>query len=138
MIEAFARIMAKRPRIRDGAFKSYLYRTGRNLALRFSERRRKVQVFSVDGMEPEIADSILSTGADPAAGTAPPGARINAADASPVEAELRQKEQKLILRRCLDRIEPELREALWLVYFEEMSYAQAAGVMGVKEKRVDL
>ena len=34
MIEAFARMLAKRPRLREGGFKSYLYKTARNLALR--------------------------------------------------------------------------------------------------------
>ena len=38
---------------------------------------------------------------------------------------------------CLDRIDPELREALWLVYMEELTYNEAALVMGVKPKRVD-
>jgi RNA polymerase sigma-70 factor (ECF subfamily) len=46
-------------------------------------------------------------------------------------------EEAKILRKCLERIEPELREAMWLVYMEQMTYAQAAKVMGVKEKRVD-
>ena len=35
MIEAFARIMVKKPRIHEGAFKAYLYKTARNLASRF-------------------------------------------------------------------------------------------------------
>ena len=41
MIEAFARIMAKKPRIREEGFKAYLYRTARNLASRFSDRRTR-------------------------------------------------------------------------------------------------
>ena len=35
------------------------------------------------------------------------------------------------------RIDPELREALWLVYSEGLTYAEAASVMGVNAKRVD-
>ena len=41
------------------------------------------------------------------------------------------------MRRCLDRIDPEPREALWLIFFEDMRYAQAAQVLGVNVKRID-
>lgn len=125
MIEAFARIMVKRPKISEGAFKAYLYKTARNLALRHQENKKRLNTFSIDGLDTELAESVLAAG-NGAAG-----------DASPVEDELRREEQKRILHLCLDRIEPELKEALWLIYFEEMSYAQAASVMGVKEKRID-
>ena len=37
----------------------------------------------------------------------------------------------------MDRLDPELSEVLWLIYFEELSYAEAAKVMGVNTKRVD-
>lgn len=40
MIEAFAHIFARERPIQDGCFKAYLYKTGRNLALRCKTRRR--------------------------------------------------------------------------------------------------
>ena len=123
MIEAFARIMVKRPSLGDGAFRAYLFKTGRNLVLCSQSLKRRMQTFSIDGLEPEIADSILAAG--------------GAINASPVEEELRQKERKQVLHLCLGRIEPDLREVLWLIYYEGMSYAQAASVMGVNEKRID-
>lgn len=113
MIDAFARIMVKKPVIGEGAFKAYLYRTARNLALRFHERMLRRQTFSIEGMETEIPDQTT------------------------VESDLGEQERKRVLYTCLNRIEPELREALWLVYIENLSYAQAAEVMGVKPKRVD-
>lgn len=124
MVEAFARIMAKCPRIRSGAFKTYLFRTARNLALRVLERKRLVPMFSMDGLEQEAAESIVSKGS------------ADFASDRPVEEELHRKERRLAVHRCLGRIEPELREALWLIYFEEMSHAQAAQVLGVREKRI--
>ncbi len=42
-----------------------------------------------------------------------------------------------MLHFCLSRIDPELREAIWLVYFEDMSYDQAGTVMRVSKKRID-
>jgi RNA polymerase sigma-70 factor (ECF subfamily) len=117
--------MAKRPRIAEGAFKAYLFRTGRNLALRSIDRRRRIVMFSVDGMDKEVAETYMAREA---------GA---ASDADGIPEMLVRDEEAKILRKCLERIEPELREALWLVYMEQMTYAQAAKVMGVKEKRVD-
>ena len=43
MIEAFAHIFARERPIQDGCFKAYLYKTGRNLALRCKTRRRFFQ-----------------------------------------------------------------------------------------------
>lgn len=125
MIEAFARIMAKRPNIGEGAFKAYLFKTARNLALRHQDKKQRMQVFSIDGLDSEIADKVL------AAGTG------QIERYSPVEEDIGHEERKQILHLCLDRIEPELKEALWLIYFEEMSYAEAAAVMKVNCKKID-
>ena len=40
MIDVFAYLLAKRPRIRAGGFKPYLYKSARNMALRHKSRRR--------------------------------------------------------------------------------------------------
>ena len=113
MIEAFARIMVKKPRISDGAFKAYLFRTGRNLASRFHAKQSR---FSRVGLDE-------TSGADP--------------EGDEIEKKLADEVRKRTLHLCLDRLDPELRDALWLVYFEDMSYAQAASVMGVKVKRIE-
>ena len=113
MIEAFARIMAKKPRIREEGFKAYLYRTARNLASRFSDRRTRLQAYSLDGSEDEIPGSVLT------------------------EERLLEGERREMIRLCFERIDPPLREALWLVYYEGMSYEAAARIMGVSRKKVD-
>lgn len=112
-VEAFARILVKKPRIREGGFKVYLYKTARNLAARFHSRESRIESFTLEGAEKELAGSTL------------------------LEEQLQGEEKKQILHLCLERIDPELREALWLVYFEDLSYADAAGVMNVSKKRVD-
>ncbi|MBO6229376.1 MAG: RNA polymerase sigma factor [Ruminiclostridium sp.] len=112
MIEAFARIMAKRPHIR-GSFKAYLYRTARNLAFRFYSSASRTKTFSIEDVGGEITD-----------GSFP-------------EIQYLDSERKRLLHLCLDRIDPKLKEALWLIYFDEMSYADAAAVMGVTKKRID-
>ena len=113
MIESFARIMAKKPRISEGNFKAYLYRTGRNLALRYHSRMVRISSFSLDEYEEVIADR------------------------ESLEDKVSGNERKEILHRCLERIEPKLKEALWLVYYEGMTYAEAASVMGTNAKRID-
>lgn len=113
MIEAFAAIMVKRPRIGEGSFKAYLYRTARNLASRFHSGRSRFQSFSLDSVEEELGSGFLT------------------------EEKLLDAERARMLKLCFERIDPQLREALWLVYFEDMSYEAAARVMGVSRKRVD-
>ncbi|MCR4727514.1 MAG: hypothetical protein K5796_02515 [Lachnospiraceae bacterium] len=71
MIEVFARIMAKKPSIRDGGFKAYLYKTARNLATRFHIRKSRMETFSLDSMEEESRSLIE---AEIASGRGIPGA----------------------------------------------------------------
>lgn len=113
MIEAFARIMVKKPSIGKGNFRAYLFRTGRNLATRFHFRSRRTEVFSLEDLNREIADGRL------------------------LEQIAWDNEKTGILNVCLERIDPQLREALWLVYCEEMTYAQAAEIMGVSSRKID-
>ena len=113
MIEAFARIMAKRPKIGNGGFRAYLYKTARNLAARSHKISSRMQVFSLEDLKGEAADQILT------------------------EDRSWGKEKSEILQLCLERIDPAYSEALWLVYMEELSYAQAAAVMHVSEKKID-
>ena len=45
------------------------------------------------------------------------------------EQDILSAERARILRECMERVEPEAREALWLVYVENLSYEQAAAVV---------
>ena len=113
MIEAFARLMVKRPKIGEGCFKAYLFKTGRNLAYRYHTRKTRITEFSFDDYYEDTEGREM------------------------VEEMVTDGERVKVLRACLDRIDPELREALWLVYSEGLTYAEAASVMGVNAKRVD-
>ena len=113
MIEAFARIMVKRPRIGEDGFKAYLYKTGRNLTYRYYSKSHKVTEFSFEEYNLDIEG----------------GERT--------EELLINEERRQVLHICLERIDPQLKEALWLVYFEEMSYKAAARIMGVNAKKID-
>lgn len=111
MLDCFTVILVDKPRIADGNFRAYLFRVARNMASRLWKRRMRRQEFSLDEID------------------AP-------ANASP-EGEVWTVERGAILRRCLNRIAPQYREALWLAYDTQLSYAQAAEVLRCSTKRVE-
>ncbi len=113
MIETFTRIMVKKSQIGEGHFKAYLYKTGRNLAARHHLVSTRMDTSSLENMETEPAEGEM------------------------FDNKLQDEEQKRILHLCLNKIDPTVREALWLVYFEGMSYAHAAEVMSVSAKKID-
>lgn len=51
MIEAFAYLIAKRPAIRDGGFRAYLYQSARHMALRLLHKKRARNCFSLDAAD---------------------------------------------------------------------------------------
>lgn len=111
MIEAFSRLIAKRPRLTDGGFRPYLYKTARNLALRHLERGRRT--FSLEDL------------------------KLDPEDRQRVDEAVFSTDTARIVRGCLDKLPADYREALYLVYIEDMSYEQAAAVMGKSRKQVD-
>ena len=46
------------------------------------------------------------------------------------EEVIRTEERNRVLHFCMDEMNPDYREVLYLTYFEDMSYAQAAEVTG--------
>ena len=110
MIEVFAYLIAKQPRIRDGGFKAYLYKAARHMALRHKSKRRLM--FSLDALTDEPDAQLL---AEEVIGTA---------------------ERNRILHGCMGEMNPDYREVLYLTYFEGMSYEQAAEVMGKTVKQI--
>ena len=110
MIEAFSYLFTKKPRIRDGGFKAYLYKAARHMALRRKSRRQIF--FSFEDLTGE-----------------PDGKTL-------VEEVVRTKERNQILHFCMDELNSEYRETLYLTYFEGMSYQQAAEVMGKSVKQI--
>ncbi len=111
MIEVFAYLTVKKPRIREN-FKAYLYKAARNLALRFIAKNRRYRCFGFEdlGQEPESKTLI--------------------------EEVVQTQERDRILRQCMEQLNPDYREALYLVYFENMRHAEAAAVMRKSEKQV--
>ena len=111
MIEAFSRMLVKRPRLRVGGFKPYLYKTARNLALRHLQLRTRFM--SIDDLGGGLEDG------------------------EQIEDVILHDERTQALYRCLAKIPPDYREALYLVYIEDMSYYEAGAIMRKTRKQVD-
>lgn len=113
MIEAFSRVCAKEPRFAPGGFRPYLYKTARNLAFRFASRNRLRRHFGFDDvqLEPESGELI--------------------------ERVVQTRERDSMLRLCMSKLSPDYREALYLVYFQNMSRSEAAAVMHKSEKQTE-
>lgn len=123
MIEAFARVMVKKPKIEPGNFKAYLYKTAHNLVSHFYKKSKRRKDFSIDEINGQANDSGNEV-AEPS-----------------YEAELYERvwgeEKDRIVLKCLERIGEDMREALWLFYFDELTYREAASVMNVSYKKID-
>lgn len=115
MLDCFTVILVDKPRIGEGKFRAYLFKTARNMANRLWKLRLSRQEFSLDET---LDDAVPDRAASP-------------------EDEALKKERGAVLHRCLNRIAPQYREALWLVYMMDLSYAGAAGVLGCTVKRVE-
>lgn len=112
MIEAFSQIFAKeRPITGEGSFKAYLYKTARNLALRHSKKHRHLFLW-IDDLDFELPDKTLA------------------------ETKVFRKERDRQLYAALDKLKPEYREAVYLIYLEEMSYRNTAAVMSKSEQQI--
>ena len=122
MIEAFARIMVKKPRIEPGNFKAYLYKTAHNLVARFYRSDKRKKFFSLEDLDSDSGENEIIPEELSCVG---------------MEEKLLDDEKKKTIRRCLLRIGEDMREALWLYYFEGMSYRETASVMDVSFKKID-
>lgn len=112
MIDAFAYLIVKKPRIREGCLKAYLYKSARNLALRFVVKKRLFHCFSFEEIEKEPESK------------------------TPIEEFVQMQERDRTLYQCMEKLNPSYRQALYLVYFQNMRHAEAAEVMGKSEKQV--
>ena len=83
-----------------------------DMALRLLHKKRAGNCFSLDALteEPEAREL--------------------------VEEAVQSAERARLLRACMAELHEDYREALFLVYFEGLSHAETAAVMGKREKQV--
>lgn len=88
MIEVFSYLLTKRPHIREGGLKAYLYKAARHMALRHKSRRPAV--FSLEDLTQEPEAETL------------------------IEEVVKDRERSRILHLCMGRLHRSYREDLYL------------------------
>ncbi|MCD7831615.1 MAG: RNA polymerase sigma factor [Firmicutes bacterium] len=114
MEDTFVRLATKKPRFSGkSSFKTWLYAIARNVTIdgmRRSASRHRGEVS-------EISPSMKS-------------------DEEALETRLIRDENKIMLRRALCKLSSDYSQALYLVYFEDLSYEDAARVMRKSKKQM--
>lgn len=113
-IDVFADLLVHRHRYNFSVtLKTYLFMLGRSRALNFLKRRGRLQLVELSEVEGTLA-----------------------APGSP-ESALLTTERRRAVHAALAQLPPDMRAAVHLVYFEELSYAEAARVMKKTPKQID-
>lgn len=103
--DTFVKIITKKPRFSGkSSFKTWLYAIGRNVALDYLRHNKSTEV-SFDEL-PEMK-----------------------AEEASLEAKYIKKDDAETLHRAINRLAPQYRQILWLIYFEDFSNSDAALVM---------
>jgi RNA polymerase sigma factor (sigma-70 family) len=110
--EAFLDLILKKPRFREeSSFKTYLFSIGQNKARDFVKKQSRHANVPLDGVQIAEQNLLLD--------------------------ELEWDEQQKALLCALDDLHPDYRDVLHLLFFEEMSYREAAVVMRKNEKQIN-
>ncbi len=140
--DVFVEIIMHPDRFRScSSEKTYLYAIGRNLAIDFIRKNHRISYFDPNTL---YREDFLEQGryndfgeekitGDEIRGFEEIGGEIGY---SP-EKSLISKERKQKLFSALSKLKPEYREAIRLVYFEEMSYDEAGQVMKKSRKQIE-
>lgn len=116
MEDCFADLLVKRPAFNGKArFKSFLFQIGKFKALNHLRRSRHFLWLSTDDEEKPL---VLK-------------------EEAAVLPELIADESRRELYRAVNRLPENYRQAIYLVYFEDLSYEEAAAVMGKSKKQID-
>lgn len=113
-IDAFAYILANKGKYNfKVSFKTYLFMIGRSRALNYIKRKKLLKISSLEDIEDTVSDQIE------------------------LEKAVLDNEAKRIINKAVDELPEKMRSAVHLVYFQNMTYAQAARVLGKNEKQID-
>ena len=106
MEETLFKLITKKPRFNAKySFKTWLYTIGRNVAIDYLRHNKNISDSSFDDLENYIQDE------------------------HDLEKLYIIEEQKIVVHRALKNLNAEYRQVLWLIYFEELSNAEAAVIM---------
>ena len=111
-IDTFIKLYTDKPAFRgESAFKTWLYTIGRNIA--YDSMRKK----------PKYAEIPLENADD-------------LSEAASLEKEYIKDEDRIILRRNIQKLKPEYRQILYLIYIEGFDHSETAGIMKRSGKQI--
>ena len=112
--DTFVKLVIKRPRFsQKSSFKTWLYTIGRNVALDDARRKARHPEMSYDCC-PELVSEEAN-----------------------LEHSYICEERSILIHRVIQKLKPEYRQVLWLIYFEGFSSREAAAVMKRSTHSVD-
>ncbi len=104
--DTFVLLCIKKPKDKQKcSFKTWLYAIGHNLAIDFLRRKDKRTIVSLDTFD-----------------------NFSSNQDSPEEEYIRDN-KKMIVNQALNRLKPEYRQVLWLLYFEDLQYKDISIIM---------
>ena len=112
-IDVFAYLAAKRGYNFKVSLKTYLFMLGKSRAFDFLRRRKIRSAVELSEVEDYIPSEFS------------------------LEEDLLEKERQIMVHRAVSSLSPKMRTAVILIYFENMSYEDAAKVMKLSKKQVD-
>lgn len=95
------------------SLKTYLFMRGKSRAIDLLRHRKALEITELSGAE-ACPDELFD-----------------------LEEKLIVNERRRAVREAVDKLPQEMREAVWLFYFEELTYDDAARVMGKSRKQID-
>lgn len=113
MEDTFFKLVTKKPRFFGrSSLKTWLYSIGRNLAIDSLRKNSKISDTPIDDY-------------------------TNIADEECVEREYLIEEQKIMLHKTLQKLNPDYRQVLYLVFFENFSNSETAKIMHKTKRQVE-
>ena len=111
--DTFFRLITKKPKFSGkSSFKSWLYAIGRNTAVDYIRHNSKLTDIPTEDMEKYVADE------------------------QSLERAYIREENKILVHRVLSRLNPDYRNILWLVYFENFSNKDASVTLKKSERQI--
>lgn len=113
MEDVFFRLVTKKPKFSGkSSFKTWLYAIGRNAAMDGIRHRKKFSDIPADQYTDIAAEE-------------------------DIERDYIKKERKIILHRIMQRLNPDYRQVLYLVYFEDFDNSEAAVIMNKSKRQIE-
>ena len=95
----------------ESAFKTWLYSIGRNIAYDNKRKKNKISEVPLENYN-------------------------NTSEVNSLEKEYIKNEEKIMLRRTIDKLKPEYKQILYLIYMEGFSHSEASKIMKKNDKQI--